>query len=190
MFTGIVIEIAKVTGVSHGTALANIRVASAEVYKTAVVSDSIAINGACLTLVKKEKGELFFEAIEDTINKTNLRKIKIADYVNLEPALRVGDRLGGHFVLGHVDTSAKLIRVVKQPDCRILEIELLSQFYKDLIKNGSVAIEGVSLTVKDIFAKYFTVHIIPFTFENTNLKYKKSGDLLNIEFDYLLKRKG
>jgi riboflavin synthase len=189
MFTGIVLETAKIAGVSRSASLTRIKIASTAVFEVSEISDSIAVNGVCLTLVKKENSELVFEAIEDTIKKTNLKKIKITDYVNLEPALKVGDKLGGHFVLGHVDTTAKLIRVIKKSDCCILEIELLSQFRKYLVENGSIAIEGVSLTVKNVLTRYFTVNIIPFTFDNTNLKYKKSGDLLNVEFDYLLKQR-
>ena len=190
MFTGIVKEIGKVSQISITTSLVKLGISSNVILKDAKPSDSIAVNGVCLTLVGKKNNLLFFEAISSTFKNTNIKRLKKGEFVNLEPALSLGEKIGGHFVLGHVDTELKLRRVIKRPDYFELEIELPPSFRKFIVANGSVAIEGVSLTVKKILPRIFTVNIIPFTFEHTTFKYKRSGDFLNIEFDYLLKQKG
>jgi riboflavin synthase len=188
MFTGIVSEVGKVSRIVKRGSLTTITVAAKNIVADTKVSDSIAVNGVCLTVVKKDNLSLVFEAVLPTIEKTNLKRLSQGDYVNLEPALNVGDKLGGHFVLGHVDIEAKLRRVINKQQFWQLEVELFSSLRKFIKENGSIAVEGISLTVKKIFPRYFTLDIIPFTYENTTLKYKKSGDYLNIEFDYLLKR--
>lgn len=188
MFTGIVKEVANIETVSRGSSLLKLAIRSATVFKDAQISDSISVNGVCLTLVSKDKGLLFFEAITSTLKDTNLKHIKKRDFVNLEPALSMGDKLGGHFVLGHVDKGLKVCRLIKRRDYWELEIDLPASFRKFTLVNGSVTIEGVSLTIKKISLKTFTVDIVPFTYNNTNLRYKKPGNWVNIEFDYLLKK--
>ncbi len=188
MFTGIIKEIAKVERVVRGSSSIKLSVKSEEVYKQTQVSDSIAINGTCLTVTEKKNNLLIFDAISSTLANTNLKRLKKGDCLNLESALSVGDKLGGHFVLGHVDCELKLKRIVKKPNSWQLYIELPSRFRKYVLENGSIAVEGISLTVKKVLPKEFSLDIIPFTFEHTNLKYKKIGDRLNIEFDYLLKK--
>jgi len=188
MFTGIVQEIGTVKKITRSSALYSLEIHCDQVCRDANVSDSIAINGVCLTVVKKESRALGFQAIHSTIAATNLKTLVPGDRVNLEGALRVGDKLGGHFVLGHVDVAAKLRRCAKQKDSWQLEVELPYAYRQCIVANGSVALEGVSLTVKKVLPRTFTVDIIPFTFEHTNLKYKKIATSLNVEFDYLLKR--
>lgn len=188
MFTGIVKEVAKIETVSRGSSLLKLAIRSSAVFKDAQISDSISVNGICLTLVSKDKSLLFFEAITSTLKDTNLKHIKKGDFVNLEPALNVGDKLGGHFVLGHVDKELKVFRLIKRRDYWELEIDLPASFRKFTLVNGSVTIEGVSLTIKKVSLKTFTVNIVPFTYNNTNLRYKRPGNWVNIEFDYLLKK--
>jgi riboflavin synthase len=187
MFTGIIKEVGKVGSLRQGASLIEIGISSKIVYGEANVSDSIAINGVCLTLVKKEKELLLFEAIKSTLETSNLKRLKMGEFVNLEPSLSVGDKLGGHFVLGHVDCETKLSRIVHYKDWWQVELALPVVFRKYIVDNGSVAVEGISLTVKKVLPRTFTLHIIPFTYEHTNLKYKPIGSRLNIEFDYLLK---
>jgi riboflavin synthase len=140
-------------------------------------------------LTDKKNNILFFDAVKSTLDKTNLKRLKIKEVMNLEPALKLGDKLGGHFVLGHVDTEGRLKRISRKSDFWQLEVELPPAFKKYIVENGSIALNGMSLTVKKIMSNSFIVDIIPFTYENTNLKYKRVGDWLNIEFDYLLKNK-
>ena len=188
MFTGIVEEVATITKITKEQTLTKISVESSLAFKEANVSDSVSINGVCLTLVQKKKNLLSFEAINPTLKTTNLKNIKKGDKVNLEQALIPTKRLGGHFVLGHVDTTLKIRRITSFGKYWQIEIEYGSPFKKFLIKNGSIAIEGISLTIKQVNISTFTLDVIPFTFNNTNLKFKRCGSLVNVEFDYLLKR--
>ena len=111
------------------------------------------------------------------------------DYINLEPALKLQDKLGGHFVLGHTDGEVKIKRLTKQGGFWELEAEIPHHLKQFAVENSSVALEGISLTIKKIVSNRLLTHIIPFTYDNTNLKYKHVGGWLNIEFDYLLKHK-
>ncbi len=187
MFTGIVKEVARVEKISRTSSLLSLAIRSKIVSVDAEKADSISVNGICLTLVEKRSDVLFFQTLPSTLKNTNLKRIKRGDCVNLEPALKTQDRVGGHFVLGHVDTEVKLRRIITRSGYWQLEIEFPSRFKKFVIENGSVALEGISLTVKKILPRVFTVEVVPFTYNHTTLKHKKSGAWLNIEFDYLLK---
>jgi len=189
MFTGIIKEVNRVDKVIRANSLIKLGIKSDLILPELKPADSISVNGVCLTLVKKEKDLLLFDAIPSTFKNTNLKRLKKGNFVNLEPALNLGEKLSGHFVLGHVDSELKLRRIIKKNSYCQLEIELPSAYRKFILDNGSIGVEGISLTVKKVLTKIFTVDIIPFTYQNTNLKYKRSGDWLNIEFDYLLKNK-
>ena len=187
MFTGIVKEVGKIIKISRGsssTALAVKCGLSAEVEP----ADSVAVNGVCLTATKKEKDLIFFDAVNPTLVKTNLKGLKAGEAVNLEPALKVGESLSGHFVLGHVDCAARLKKIVNRGAFKEVEIGFPDEFKKYAVANGSIAVDGVSLTIKKVMARAFTLDIIPFTWEQTALKYRHPGDLVNLEFDYLLKQ--
>ncbi len=189
MFTGIVREIGKVKKITKGGSSIKLGIESNVVLTEANLSDSISVNGVCLTLSSKDKNTFFFDAISSTLKNTNLKRLKKGDCVNLEPALSLGEKVGGHFVLGHIDSELKLRRLIKKPGLWQLEIDLPPMFRKNVLANGSIAIEGISFTIKKVLPRTFTVDIIPFTYENTTIKYKRIGDFLNIEFDYLLKQK-
>jgi len=189
MFTGIVKEIGKVKKVVKSSSSIKLGIESVIVSPEAGASDSISVNGVCLTLTSKNKNLLLFDAISSTLKNTNLKRLKPGNFVNLEPALSLGEKVGGHFVLGHVDAELKVRRLIKKAGHWQLEIDLPPAFRKNVVENGSVAIEGISLTIKKVLPRIFSVDIIPFTHSSTTLKYKKIGDFLNIEFDYLLKKK-
>jgi len=189
MFTGIIREIGKVSKITKSGSSIKLGVESSIVLAEAKSSDSISVNGVCLTLSSKDKNILFFDAISSTLDNTNLKRLKKNSYVNLEPALSLGEKVGGHFVLGHVDGELKLKKIIKNSGHWELEIDLPSSFKKNILVNGSISIEGVSLTIKKVLPRSFTVDIVPFTYSNTTIKYKRVGDFLNIEFDYLLKQK-
>jgi len=188
MFTGIVKEVGRVQKITKSSGLTKIGISSKIICPEATISDSIACNGTCLTLTNKERGLLSFDIVRPTLDKTNLKFLKIGDYINLETSLKLQEKLGGHFVLGHIDSEVRLKKAIKKNQYWQLEIELPLIFRKFIVENGSVAVEGISLTVKKIMPHSFNVDIIPFTYESTNLQYKRIGDSLNIEFDYLLKR--
>ena len=146
---------------------------------------SIACSGVCLTLTKKNDNILTFDVSKETMNKTNLSDWKIGNIVNLERALRVGDEIGGHFVTGHVDTILELKKIEEQEGSKILYIKLNDEILPYIASKGSITIEGISLTVNDVKNDYFNVNIIPFTWDNTNLRNIKVNDFLNIEIDLL-----
>ena len=146
---------------------------------------SIACSGVCLTLTGKKNNILTFDVSKETMNKTNLSHWKIGNIVNLERALRVGDEIGGHFVTGHVDTVLEVIKIIEEDGSKILHINLNNEISPYIASKGSITIEGISLTVNDVKNDYFTVNIIPFTWENTNLSNFKVNDFVNIEIDLL-----
>jgi riboflavin synthase len=192
MFAGIVREVGRVKSIAKKGSLTKLGVSSTIIYEESELSHSIALNGVCLTLIYKKRGVLFFEAVKSTLDISNLKRLRQGDYVNLEPSLKLQDKLGGHFVLGHIDGEVKLSKIVTLKGYWQLTLNfsplILRKSKRLIVENGSVALEGISLTVKKKFPSYFTVDIIPFTYKNTNLRYKRVGDWLNIEFDYLLKQ--
>jgi riboflavin synthase len=188
MFTGIIHEIGSVEKIQRGASLIKFGIRAPQTAGESNTSDSIAVNGACLTLVEKSKDILYFEVIASSLARTNLKRLKKGDKVNVEPALRVQDKLGGHFVLGHVDAEGRLRRITRSRDYWTLECELPGRFRRFTVENGSIAIDGISLTVKKVLPASFRVDIVPFTYNNTNLPFKRPGTMLNLEFDYLLKK--
>ncbi len=148
---------------------------------------SIAVNGACLTVdaINHNDNSFEFHTLSETLEKTNLDSVAIGAVVNLERALRVGDRLDGHFVTGHIDYSGKILDVAKCSNDIVIEIELKAEFAGQIVAKGSIAVDGISLTVVDVNNSSFTVHIIPFTFNNTNLKEAIAGSLVNLEMDLI-----
>ena len=187
MFTGIVKEVGKVYKVTGDSAYIKLGIKSFEICNDAEVSDSIAINGVCLTLIYKEKDVMFFEAIASTLKHTNIKRLKKGNSVNLESALTLNDKMGGHFVLGHVDAELKVKKILNKKSFWELEVDLSTKFRRYALDNGSITIEGLSLTIKKVLTRSLTVHIVPYTYKNTTLSSKRIGDWLNIEFDYLLK---
>lgn len=189
MFTGIIKEVGKVVRIDKKANLWKIGVKSDIIYSEVKVSDSVSVNGVCLTLIEKNNGILFFEAIKPSLETTNLKRLKLNVFVNLEPSLIVGEKMSGHFVLGHVDCESQIRSLRKHIDFHGLEIKFPSQFKTYLVEKGSIAVEGISLTIQRVMSDYFSVNVIPYTFNNTNLKYKNPGEWVNLEFDYLLKRR-
>jgi len=188
MFTGIVKAIGKVEKITRTGSSTVLGIVCGEIFAEAKLSDSVAINGVCLTVSKKEKDILFFEAVTPTLMKTNLKDLRTGALANLEPALKVGESLGGHFVLGHVDCAARIKKIINHGAFRRVEVDLPAGFRKYLVENGSIAVDGISLTLKKVMARSFTLDIIPFTWEHTALKLRHPGYMANLEFDYLLKQ--
>jgi riboflavin synthase len=149
------------------------------------VGDSVAVNGACLTAVRVEEGTLTFEVSEETLRRTNLSHLRRGSPVNLERALRADSRLGGHFVLGHVDFTARILSFAPRGKHRELLISIPRDQIKFFVEKGSVAIDGISLTVNYVKDSSISINIIPHTFERTNLKKRKRGDIVNVEVDIL-----
>jgi riboflavin synthase len=149
------------------------------------IGSSISVNGCCLTVVKKEGNTFSVDTIEETLKKTNLGTLEPGSKVNLERPLKADARLGGHFVLGHVDTKGEVLQIRELSNSHFLTINYPAEFKKYLIYVGSISIDGVSMTVAQLDGNTFSVGIIPFTWQETIFSNKKVGDTVNLEFDVL-----
>jgi riboflavin synthase len=149
------------------------------------IGDSVAVNGVCLTVVKRENDTFSVDTIEETLKKTNLGSTKLKDPVNLERPLKANARLGGHFVLGHVDTTGTVKQVKELSNSHFVTIFFPRGYQKYLIPVGSIAIDGVSMTVAALGKDEFSVGVIPHTWEETIFANKRIGDTVNLEFDVL-----
>lgn len=188
MFTGIIEGLGSIVKFDKKTSnrsAAKMKINLGKTAKGLKVGDSVAINGVCLTAVTISKGITEFEMVGETIKKTNLGSLQPGDKVNIERSLKVGERLEGHFVLGHVDGVGVISKIVKQSNQVQLWIKIPKELSKHIIKKGSVTVDGISLTVVDVLKDQFSVSIIPHTMQITNLNYKSAGDKVNIETDIL-----
>ncbi len=187
MFTGIVKGMGMVTSVSKSKSGAEtiIRVRLGKLGRGLNEGDSVCINGACLTATKISKGEAEFEMVSETIRRTNLGQTRRGEMVNIERSLRVGDRLEGHFVLGHVDGIGVIEDIEKTPSETTIWIRLDKQLIKSVVSKGSIAIDGVSLTLVRVEDNRVSVSLIPHTLKITTLGMKRRGDRVNIETDIL-----
>ncbi len=187
MFTGIVKGVGMVTSVSKSKSGAEIilRVRLGEFGRGLKKGDSVCINGACLTAAKLSKGEAEFEMVSETIRRTNLGRTKPGEMVNIERSLRVGDRLEGHFVLGHVDGTGVIEDIQKMLSETTIWIKLDQWLTKSLVPKGSIAVDGISLTLVGIEGDRVSVSLIPHTLKVTTLGMKRRGDYVNIETDIL-----
>lgn len=192
MFTGIIETTGKVVETFQSQTNLELWIQSS-ITQELKIDQSVAHNGICLTVVEIS-GEVYrVTAVAETISKTNINNWEVGDEINLERALKLGDRLDGHFVQGHVDTTGRCIQVKNKDGSSIFSFEFPKQFAELMIEKGSVCINGVSLTAFDIKKKKFSVTIIPYTFEHTNFKHLRVNDEVNLEFDvlgkYFLRRK-
>lgn len=188
MFTGIVEGlgiIKKFEKKTNTRSAAKMKVDLGNLAKGLKAGHSVAINGVCLTVTKISKNDAEFEMIGETIRKTDLGKLESGDKVNIERSLKVGDRMEGHFVLGHIDGTGTIIKIEKMPKEIKLWIELPNDLTKHVVKKGSIAVDGISLTLVDVIKNKISVCIIPHTIKITNLNSKKIGDKVNIETDIL-----
>lgn len=185
MFTGIIIEMGEVLSLSRKGMGASISVRSDIVCRDAVIGDSISINGVCLTVVERKGNILSFDISYETLRSTNLGQLRKGDRVNLEPALRPDGKLGGHFVTGHVDGVGMIKSKEALNDAFKVVISAPEEITGLLVEKGSVAIDGISLTIVDVSDGEFSVVIIPHTAKVTTIGLKKVGDTVNLEADII-----
>lgn len=185
MFTGIIEEIGKIKSFKKDTNGATIEVECSLVLEDTKLGDSIAINGVCQTVIELSSNSFKARVSDETLKVTTFENLKSGDIVNLERALTLNSRLGGHIVSGHVDCKGKFTKIEKLTDFYNLEFEIPQEQIKYVVHKGSITINGISLTVAEINQNRFKVAIIPHTFENTNLKALNVGDNVNIETDIL-----
>ncbi|MCX8034419.1 MAG: riboflavin synthase [Thermodesulfovibrio sp.] len=189
MFTGIIIELGKVYDIKKLRNGARLKIISSEIIKEASLGDSISVNGVCLTVTEmdKAKGIISFDVSYETLNKTTLGDLKRGDPVNLEPALTLNTKLGGHLVSGHVEGIGIIRGIDNFGDYLKIEVEAPQDVLRYCINKGSIAIDGISLTIVDVFPSSFTVVIIPHTAKMTTIGTKKIGDKVNLESDIIAK---
>lgn len=185
MFTGIIELLGEVKQVKRHANSATITVDIAQMSEGVNAGDSIAINGACLTITHIKGSEASFDVSAETLSKTTIGELRISDRVNIENSLRIGDKLGGHFVTGHVDG----IGVIKKKEIQTGQCTMWFSANKDLvsmmIKKGSIAVDGISLTIVELKEGLFSVVLIPYTLNATSLGFKKVGQRVNIETDMI-----
>jgi len=187
MFTGIVEELGKIKSFERFSNGAELTVECKDILSDIKIGDSICVNGVCQTVTEFNSTSFSVMLSDETLNVTNFYNAKQGDYVNLERALALNARLGGHIVSGHIDCTGRLISLKKLSDFYNLEFEMLQENSKYVVYKGSITINGISLTIAEVNENRFTVAIIPHTYENTVLKYLKSGDSVNIETDIIAK---
>lgn len=185
MFTGIVEELGKIKGIYRGSKSARLTINAQVVLQGVKLGDSIAVNGVCLTVTEFSENQFSVDVMAETLDKSNIGQLKSGDLVNLERAMAVGDRLGGHIVSGHIDGVGKIAGEEQVDIARLVEIEAPPQVLKYVIRKGSIGIDGISLTVVDVTNKSFWVSLIPHTANLTTLGFKKIGDSVNLEGDII-----
>lgn len=187
MFTGLIEEVGSVIAVGASKSGNQLKIAAQRVTKRIRRGDSLAVNGCCLTLSSHRGEELVFDLLDETIARTNLKKFRQKQPVNLERAVAGMERFGGHFVQGHIDCVSPIIAYQKSGADFRLEIELPKAFAHYVAYKGSIAVNGISLTVAEVLSKSFVVWITPYTKAHTNLDRVQVGDPMNLEFDILAK---
>jgi riboflavin synthase len=187
VFTGLIEEVGRVVELRDIAGGTQLQIAAPRIAKEIRSGNSIAVNGCCLTLSSQHNDLLTFDLLEETIARTNLRTLHRGAQANLELALPAEGRVGGHFVQGHIDCTSRIFAFQESRGDHRLEVELPTEFAHYVVSKGSIAINGISLTIAEVLPKSFVVWIIPYTKRHTNLDRAQVGDLLNLEFDILAK---
>ena len=187
MFTGIIEETGRVAAFTQGPDSWRLQVVAKLVASDVKLGDSVAVNGCCLTVTKFDAGHLWFDVLGETRRLTNFASLAPESLVNLERSLRADTRLGGHFVSGHIDAPGRVEVFEARGKDHYLKVSVPAGSARYLVYKGSVAIDGISLTVAEVAGDSFAVWLIPHTLAVTNLRGKKAGDTLNLEFDLLAK---
>ncbi len=185
MFTGIIVELGTVVSMDRKVADARLAISAGSLSKDAEIGDSVSINGVCLTIVDIKKDVLAFDVSAETLGSTNLGGLRPGDRANLEPSLRADGKLGGHFVTGHVDAVGRIKEKSPVGDAFRIVIDSPGQLTGLLVDKGSVAVDGISLTVVEVSGDSFSVMIIPHTAKVTTIGLKRVGDSVNLEADII-----
>jgi riboflavin synthase len=185
MFTGIIATMGIVKGMDRKREDVLLEADSGMDLKDLRVGDSIAVNGVCLTVVTLKEREFTADVSAETLAKTNLASLKPGDRVNLEKSLRLGDFLGGHLVLGHIDGLGRIFQKKTKSNSIIFGVEVDERLSRLIVEKGSVAVDGISLTVNECQNRRFYVNIVPHTVRETTLAFRQTGDVVNIETDII-----
>ncbi|HEY7398140.1 MAG TPA: riboflavin synthase [Gaiellaceae bacterium] len=187
MFTGLIREVGRVAAIDGGADGVRLTIEAPETARAAQLGDSVALSGVCLTVVDRTDGRLAFDAVPETLARSSLQTLEPGSRVNVEPALRAGEPLGGHYVQGHVDGVGEVRSVAPEGDGRRIWFDAPPELMRYVVEKGSVAVEGTSLTVADLDDVGFAVALIPHTLGETTLGDLEPGDRVNLEADVLAK---
>jgi riboflavin synthase len=187
MFTGLIEEVGTVAAVRHGRGQSRLEIRAPRIAGDGAIGESICVNGVCLTVVARGEGRLEFDAIAETLRRSNLGELRAGDRVNLERAMSAASRFGGHIVQGHVDAIGRVAQIVPEANSRLVTIDAPPEVMRYVVAKGSIALDGISLTVAAVSPSGFTVAIIPHTWAETTLGNRRSGDRVNLEVDLLAK---
>ena len=187
MFTGIVEEAGMVQAVTRRGKGWSLEVEAGAILAGVKIGDSVAVNGCCLTVTEVKEMRLVFDLLDETKERTNLQSVQVGARVNLESSLKADGKLGGHFVTGHIDGTAQVMKWVRSGEDWELDAEVPAGLERYLVPKGCVAIDGISLTIGRVEGRKFNVWIIPHTYEVTTLRDRKEGDKVNLECDLLAK---
>jgi len=179
MFSGIVEQIGKIISFENNILL----IEEPNLSKELNISESIAINGICLTVINKDNNSFSVEVTPETIKRTNLKDLNLNEIVNLEKPLKYNGLVGGHLVQGHVDCVGEIIEINTDVNAKIFTISFPKIYSRYVVEKGYISIDGISLTIVECADDYLTLSVIPYTLDNTNLKNKKINELVNLEFD-------
>lgn len=182
MFTGIIEEVGKIKNIQGGTNY-KLTIAASKILEDIHLGDSIAVNGICLTAISWDNGSFTVDVMRETLERTSLHKLRAGSFVNLERALAANGRFGGHIVSGHIDGTGEIINIRRDANAVWYKIKTSEKIMEFIIEKGSIAIDGISLTVAKVDRSAFYVSVIPHTLENTILLRKKTGDIVNLEND-------
>jgi riboflavin synthase len=185
MFTGLIEDVGKIQSLRVANRAAVLRIETGLAVRAMPLGASIAVNGTCLTVVKKGGRTFTVDVSPETLKRTSLEALRAGSLVNLERPMRLQDRLGGHLVTGHVDGVATVASIEKTGEFTVFKFRVPPQLGCLLVSKGSVAVDGISLTVNDCSERRFSVAIIPFTLQHTNLRARRVGDKVNIETDLI-----
>ncbi len=188
MFNGIIFNTGRVKSIKKNKNSILLMIESNHIFKKKEIGTSVCCNGVCLTITKINRNSIFFYISSETIKKTNFKNIKIGQLVNLEKSLVYGQDISGHFTQGHVDTTAKVIKISFIDKSWLLRLKIKNKkFYKFIEEKASISINGVSLTISDVSTNYFDLNIIPHTLKLTSLKNLRVNDVVNVELDIFAK---
>ena len=182
MFTGIIEEVGKIKNIQGGTNY-KLTIGASKILEDIHLGDSIAVNGICLTAISWDNGSFTVDVMRETLERTSLHKLRAGSFVNLERALAANGRFGGHIVSGHIDGTGEIINIRRDANAVWYKIKTSEKIMEFIIEKGSIAIDGISLTVAKVDRSAFYVSVIPHTLENTILLSKKPGDIVNLEND-------
>lgn len=185
MFTGIVEEIGVVKEILKNSKSLSLKISAKLILEDIKIGDSICTNGVCLTVTDFSNNDFTVDAIESTFNKTNLSRLEIGDKLNLERALNLKTRLGGHIVQGHVDSIGEIKKIRKEDLSKVYKISTTKETMDLIVNQGSIAVNGISLTISNLFNDGFEISIIPETTKQTTISNLKVGDIVNLETDII-----